>query len=407
MLVASGLILIVAAVSTHPIFRLVTALPDALGFREKKTYLVLLQNNTELRPTGGFMGTFSLITMNRGKPTIKIEDIYTPDGQAARGHVEPPAPIQEAFQLGEWRLRDANWDPDFPSSTQTIEWFMEKGGISGIDGTIATNLIVFEEMLKILGPIGLPDYKDVVTAENLWLLGEQYAQDAFFPGSIQKKEFFSDLASTVLREFQNSSMRKKLTLLRLALRMLQEKHLMLSFHDVYLQSGIDSLSWSGRMLEASCPLYRPRCVPESLMIVEANLGVNKANCCVTRKAELNIMPVDDSIHHKLTVTFTNSSTSELWGGRYKAWVRIYANAKEQTGFWVDVPENENRTYSVEVEYDLPNLTGHQDLPISLLVQKQSGITEYPLTIKIERKDRDREKTEEMKAVIRTDRMLVL
>src|SRR3989344_8002630 len=67
LLVVGGILLVATAISTHPFFRLIVALPDVLGFRGSKTYLVLLQNNTELRPTGGFMGAFALVTMDRGK----------------------------------------------------------------------------------------------------------------------------------------------------------------------------------------------------------------------------------------------------------------------------------------------------------------------------------------------------
>ncbi|KKU67917.1 MAG: hypothetical protein UX92_C0027G0013 [Candidatus Amesbacteria bacterium GW2011_GWA1_47_20] len=75
-----------------------------------KTYIVLLQNNTELRPSGGFMGSFvKLKTQNSKLKTLEVEDIYQPDGQVV-GYVEPPAPIKKAFPFGSWKLRDANWD---------------------------------------------------------------------------------------------------------------------------------------------------------------------------------------------------------------------------------------------------------------------------------------------------------
>lgn len=404
LLVAAGILLITIAISTHPAFRLATALPDAFGFREPKKYLVLLQNNTELRPTGGFMGSFALITMNRGRPTIRVEDIYTPDGQV-KGHVDPPTPIQEAFQLGEWRLRDANWDPNFPTSAQTIEWFMDKGGITDIDGTIATNLIVFEEVLKILGPIHLPDYKEVITAENLWLLGEQYAQGEFFPGSIQKRKFFSDLARETMNMVDIASFSKKIQLVCLMLRMLEEKQIIVFGHDPNVQYALESFNWAGRLRAPSCSWRYPRCIAESLMIVEANLGVNKANCCIDRSAKLSLEVYETSseaVRHNLLLTFTNRSSKETWGGRYKAWVRIYANAREQTGFWVEVPENESRTYSVE--YDLPNLASRPNLPISLLVQKQPGIVDYPITIKVESEDR---RDREIRTLIRKDQLFVL
>lgn len=401
LLVAGGMLLILTAIVSNLLFQLIASLPSLLGFRGEKTYLVLLQNNNELRPTGGFMGTFALVTLDRGKPTIAVEDIYEPDGQV-KGHVEPPAPIQEAFQLGEWRLRDANWDPDFPTAARQTEWFMEKGGVPKTDGVIATTTIAFEEILRLIGPLELRDYGQIVTSGNLWELGQHNAQEGFFPGSTQKREFFSDLAKETMSTLPRMSLSNKLKLVRLGFLMLEEKQIMVYANDPKTQRAFESLHWAGRLRDAQCPWLRPKCAPMSLMVVEANLGVNKANCCVTREGKLDMKLDDTGMHHTFSVTWTNDSSKDRWGGTYKAWVRIYIDAKEQTGFWIDVPEGESRDYAVS--FDLPSPTGD---PLVLLLQKQSGITEFPLTIRIERGDRDREKTREIKTIIRTDRLFVL
>ena len=144
------------------------------------------------------------------------------------------------------------------------------------------------------------------------------------------------------------------------------------------------------------------------MIVEANLGVNKANCCITREAKLKVVLDTDVIRHTLSLTFTNASTKEFWGGRYKAWVRIYANAREQTGFWVEVPEGETKTYSTE--FTAPHSISSprsSNLSLVLLVQKQSGIKEFPLTVQVERKDRDRDDAKKIKVIIQRDQSFVL
>ena len=39
---------------------LLTLYPNFAGFKEPKTYLVLLQNSNELRPTGGFIGSVGI-----------------------------------------------------------------------------------------------------------------------------------------------------------------------------------------------------------------------------------------------------------------------------------------------------------------------------------------------------------
>ena len=106
-------------------------------FNGHKIYLLLLQNNMELRPTGGFIGSVGLLDLQDGKMNnLDILDVYTIDGQL-KGHVDPPDPIRKYFNQPNWFLRDSNFDPDFansmkddfavlPQLPRTKEWAMCK-----------------------------------------------------------------------------------------------------------------------------------------------------------------------------------------------------------------------------------------------------------------------------------------
>ena len=160
-------------------------------FSGEKRYLILLQNQMELRPTGGFLGSYAIVQLKNGKLIeLSVQDIYEPDGRVTE-HIEPPGPIQEAFQLGTLRLRDANWDPDFPKTAETLMWYFKKAGEGEFDGVIATNLLVFQEVLRQIGPVGLVDYDEDISVENLCEKAQFYSQESFFPGSKQKPEFLN------------------------------------------------------------------------------------------------------------------------------------------------------------------------------------------------------------------------
>jgi hypothetical protein len=80
-------------------------LPSILGKDGIKTYLILFQNNMELRPTGGFIGSYGLATFDSGRLTdLTINDVYSADGQL-NGHVEPPAPIKDYLGEANWWLQ--------------------------------------------------------------------------------------------------------------------------------------------------------------------------------------------------------------------------------------------------------------------------------------------------------------
>ena len=108
--------------------------PWLIGQDQKRTYLVLLQNNNELRPTGGFIGSFAFLTFDKGKfVDFEVQDVYWADGQL-KGHVEPPSELKKYLGEANWYLRDSNWDPDFPTSAVKAQWFLEKETGRVVDG---------------------------------------------------------------------------------------------------------------------------------------------------------------------------------------------------------------------------------------------------------------------------------
>ena len=348
-------------------------------FSGEKRYLILLQNQMELRPTGGFLGSYAVAKVKNGKLVdVSVQDIYEPDGRVTE-HIEPPEPIQEAFQLGTLRLRDANWDPDFPKTAKTLMWYFKKAGEGEFDGVIATNLLIFQEVLKEIGPIKLVDYGEEVTADKLWEKAQFYSQEGFFPGSKQKREFLGDLGKELRLKVADAGLFKKLKLLILAVKMLNEKQIMIYSNQDSVQRGLELVGWTGGVRKENCPAWLANCVADSLMIVEANLGVNKANCCVERKARLEMKKNENGWDHKLTLIYENHSVDSVWGGKYKAWVRLIipSSAGGEKGFWVEVPEGEESEYAVE--YVFPG--GNN--PIFLSIQKQSGIQEWPLELIID------------------------
>ncbi|MEK7188636.1 MAG: DUF4012 domain-containing protein, partial [Patescibacteria group bacterium] len=177
---------------------LIARLPILLGQDKPKTYLVLFQNNTELRPTGGFIGSFALITFSKGKlMDMEVFDVYSADGQL-KGHVEPPLPIKKYLGEANWWLRDANWDPDFAISSEKIEWFLDKELERSVDGVIGVDLEFVKDTLTATGPVKLNDFNVVINEQNLYEKTQSEVESNFFPGSRKKANFLSSLAKELL-----------------------------------------------------------------------------------------------------------------------------------------------------------------------------------------------------------------
>lgn len=142
----------------------VPAVLGMLGDRYPHRYLVLFQNNTESRPTGGFIGSFMLIDVNDGYITkADFHDVYEYDGQLNE-HI--PAPEEIAELTTNWRMRDSNFSPDFSVSAKQAAWFLEKEGGPGVDTVIAINQSLLGDLLSITGPIDVDGLDAQLDASN-------------------------------------------------------------------------------------------------------------------------------------------------------------------------------------------------------------------------------------------------
>lgn len=296
-------------------------LPGFLGAGGRKTYLVLFQNNMELRPTGGFIGSFGLLSFDGGRMSdLTVSDVYSADGQL-RGHVEPPAPIKNYLNEANWWLRDSNWDPDFPTSAQRAEWFLDKEIDQKVDGVFAIDLNPVRDAVALTGPIFLPDYNLNITSDNLYEKTQAEAQEEFFPGSHQKASFLTALSRNLVGEVEKLGRGKKVDLLYSVFRNFEERHFQAFLHNDQLQGFLSSLGWSGSVQSPSCG---DGCYADLVGITEANVGVNKVNYFIQRSVNLEINLGTEGVEHKLSLSLKNTANPALGlAGKYKVYVRIF------------------------------------------------------------------------------------
>ncbi len=290
------------------------------GFPTQKTYMVLFQNNTELRPGGGFIGSYALLTINLGKITsFTVHDVYDADGQL-KGHVEPPYVIRRYIPEQHWYLRDSNFDVDFSQDAANAAFFLQQETGQKVDGVVGIDLTFVKDILSGIGPVYVPQYKQTVTAENFFLLTEQHAEKNTFAGSTQKKDFLTALLSAIQTKTQAThGFAPKAALPLFAA--IRNKDIVFGFsdpliQDVFTVNGLSSTLWDARKPD-------PSVVQDITGINEANIGVNKANYFVTRSVQQS-MTIDrsGSVSGQLTIIYKNTSTPGKWpGGDYKNYLR--------------------------------------------------------------------------------------
>ncbi len=213
-----------------------------LGAERQREYLLLLENNDEIRPTGGFIGSLALINIDRGiVEKVDVKSVYDQDGQL-RDYIAPPDPLRPITDR--WFLRDANWFIDWKLSATKIAEFFEKEGGTTVDGIIALTPEVIQQLLIITGPIEVPEWNITVDAESLVAVTQDLVTYSYDRAQNRPKQFLADLTPQLLKRIFAGDPRSTLAVLDVLARMIQEKQLLINFRDSAEQARLTQLGWS-------------------------------------------------------------------------------------------------------------------------------------------------------------------
>jgi hypothetical protein len=129
---------------------------------EKQSVVIFLQNNNELRPSGGFLGSYAKVESDHcSLSKIDFQSIYNLDGQL-KDKILSPSPL---FHLSDkLYLRDSGWFTDGPSNGNIISTFYEKEGGQTPDLMIFVTPSVVTNILKKIGGVEIDG--QVLTSEN-------------------------------------------------------------------------------------------------------------------------------------------------------------------------------------------------------------------------------------------------
>jgi len=175
-------------------------LPAILGWDGPRRYLVLTQDPTELRPSGGFIGSFGIVTFDKGRITERhFQDIVPLDFANDYPFVKPPQELAD-YLLGptqSWQLADAGWSPDFPTSARdALRLYTNESGDANIDGVLGMTTYTIDELLKVTGPVTVPDYDVTIASGETTLKVLQLTRDPT-PG-VDRKAFLSAFADRLI-----------------------------------------------------------------------------------------------------------------------------------------------------------------------------------------------------------------
>lgn len=391
-------------------------LPEILGTEEERTYLILFQNDKELRPTGGFLTAYAIFKVKNGKlKIVKSEDIYSLDNLIPKHPKAPKEILTYHKGVSVFNIRDSNLSPDLVKSLEYFNSLYDESKQKiDYDGVITVDTKILVDMLEILGDteadgvvFSAKKDKRCDCPQVIYKLFDMVDRPVAYIKE-NRKGILGDLLYVIMQKalgFSPSRYWGKLS--QNFIKNLQEKHMLLYFKDQEIQQSIEKINFGGRIKD-----YKG----DYLHINDTNFAGAKSNLFVSHTIISDTeIKEDGSVERTLIIEYKNpykhSDCNLERGGLclnaiLRNWLRIYVpegsklitfqgsekkvntyNNLSKTvfeGFLQVKPEGKS---TVIVKYKLPfKVQNKKDY--SLLIQKQPGTLGHLYKISINGKEKE-------------------
>ena len=349
------------------------ALTKWLGAPEEHHMLLLFQNPSEIRPGGGFVGSYADLTVSGGQMTkMDVRDIYDPDGQLDQ-KVVPPKQLQSITE--KWGARDANWFFNFPTSAKTIVNFLEASKMYSersvtFDVAVAVNIRVIESFLNITGPIPIPEYNKVITSDNFLSEIQREVEAGNDKKAGEPKRILKVMTPILLERLNTLSDSERKALFEAIKDALEKKDVMLYAKD---QTFADFLSANG--LDGSIFGLPSSFWGSYLGVVNANVAGGKSDAFVTEDVRANIdVDVSGNTFTNVDVTRThlgNLQKDPWWRAANKDFVQLFT---EPNATLVALDGNDTKANYSTLDYTHTDYAVNHDL--AAIEQSEVYLTNY-------------------------------
>ena len=420
------------------------SLPHLLGVGKPATYLVEVLDSSELRPTGGFIGNFGALTLSNGRldSGFHISDITLIDSSVKFNNAPHKQfiPIPSKYNWlnavfvdpngNSWSLRDSNLDPNYPTaaqyaltlyprllpaaqknlvaqhSTLTLYDPAKSGQFAGV---ITLSLGIFDQALKITGPLTIPEFHQTVTSSNFVSLIHSYALGSKATGPDNKacgvtscaKTFTSAVVSAFMTKVKSNLPEYVGPMGKLLYDSLKTKDLEVYLTEAPAQKALHDLGLSA---EVAAPA-----TGDTVFQVDANVGANKDNFFLKYKMADNVtVDTSGAATHRLAWSYqwpndpaTLKETFAAGGIDYQSYSRVFtppaAKLLSQRGlvnfgtgsefgrkvFHGSVTDSYGRTSSYAMSWKVPGVVTHDSFGYhyQLTFQREAGIV-WPLNLSI-------------------------
>jgi hypothetical protein len=277
--------------------------------------LLLSQDTLELRPTGGFIGSYGVLAFSQGTARLETfqatEDMPFPDPP-----VPPPAGLA-TYLVRPWSVSNANWYPDFPATATTAADLFRRQGGGEVDGVLALTELATARLIGALGSLKLPSYDKPVVEEGFDLRAV-YEVELKVPLDVPRKKFLIELSDVLFDRLFNLPAEKLPAVADAMRRSLSAGDIQLWFADERRQGLLAGTQAAGGL---------PRVDGDFLMLVDSNMTGSKANLDLTKIVDYRVeQRADGRLVAQVQAELRNDGEPSGINPFYNGFLRIYTPA---------------------------------------------------------------------------------
>ena len=281
-----------------------------LGKDKPRNYLVIFQNDGELRPSGGFWTAYTTVKIDNGKVIPgSASNIYDLDDKLQSTTPAPRLIKSYHINVPYLNLRDSNLSPDFPVDAQIFldAYYKAMGKSTKFDAVVALDTNVLVDLVSVLGKLDTrvgtfttdPDKRcdgcPKIIYDLEWISGRPR-------NFIEKnrKDFMGPVMQALLANAMGSEKNKIPLLAEAFINNVFQKHILFFFPDSEMQTAAVLANIAGNIVQTDSNT-------DYLHLNDANFASAKSNIFIRQKIKHEISVKNNQVEHKISITYTNPS----------------------------------------------------------------------------------------------------
>lgn len=351
----------------NPLEEVLEFLPNVLGLEEKNRYLILLQDDGEIRGTGGWLSSYALVGIENGQIVeLYVDDIYSAQAVLSLGgnNYKTPSSMLRAFQDSRYSFPLVNWNPNLDSVLLESEQFIyDLGKGENLDAIITVDITSLQRVLSVWGGIEVPGETELITAENLYpkIFADGEPEG---PNLSRRSPFLTDFFSSFVNKLFSSNFEGLKEISESLNQSLNDKHIQLTFKNSNARAYSNSNGWDGN-LDAEF-LAAP-------INIDWNWGANKANIYIKKNHTLTLdIQNEETIDYTYQIAIENTSEESAYPyGEYLNYMRVFLpygvkvtglkgfknneyDIYEESGYkvvggWFNIPTKTTKTFEIKYQ----------------------------------------------------------